>query len=1094
MGQTRWYGMAYFDFGDHLDSEPNPQREIERFVVIDKQIYGLYNIFGNGVINGWWVSDATNSSLASGISVSIGPGIGIIKYIASETTESDVLTNLTANSTLDIFAVLKGSTVSDRAVDFISVLTGVEVDFGIRLATIQTGNNNIIFINNTNRDLVGFKELIKNEVDKHNHTGSMRIDLESETRGQLPGAKIAGIDASKITSGVFDIDRIPIKNHNDLSNNGMITHSGLDSFVRTLSQSNKELLGEINSINLLKSILFWKYINPDVDNNFINELAIIPGISPDTYIDFTASTANINLHTHCISGKPAETGEIVSVFWDDQNSFYYNSYSKNNVLISGGEVTLTREGEEIEVVENFNYSTIQDGSSIPTFTATVDYNPEASVVAETSADYKTEGAISGKFNASSSFKAIYTKEFTEPKKWKGKYDQLFLYVKTSTQNHEPVYFQLTNTVDGVDTVVKTWEIIAKNHITSNSDVAYNNFEEKELSLAGLELDNVTKMEIWTEDMNSEFVFYIDNIFVRRGNIVRSPGNIKFRHTSQTNVVFQTVIYNDAYIPEGTDILVKVKTANSESLLNNASYSNYLGSGDVFSYSGTVCEIDISLVSTLPGVAPILRSVELRMLVNSEGSIPGWTIDQVNEWNRGETFENISVIPTGESDYGDETGDISISDPINIGGFYYAFSNAINEMDTDGTSLIGFSGSLIPISPIQAANWANYKTVGYNYLSSVVRKIDKNFIIVDTNNNRVLEIDRAGNIIKGFGSTYTINSNDLYPLSAIYNNVSGVLSVVFTKAVTVSNIKKIVLYAGASEIALTSGCTIGTERKSGGKVLEISLSDDIKTRVAGLTSGLTVYFEDGAFLENIQFPPITLPLYGLSGMVVSICDFTYIDGIKHPIFANALSNGNWIIANSSVFYKPEEDANVIFNNPTTEDDSSAIADIIEINTEDGSNIFSSDAIKFSDFTLGAIAEYQTNKLIVAGINTGNHISGQPIEITEESSDKDKFRAAAITELGSYIGQIALIDKTNNSSRIIYTSPDGLYPTDLDIYTNSLDVYRDGNILISESSFSDSSGRLIIIDEFSNIVWTYGSGFFNIINDAKVLKNDHIMVSL
>ena len=50
------------------------------------------------------------------------------------------------------------------------------------------------------------------------------------------------------------------------------------------------------------------------------------------------------------------------------------------------------------------------------------------------------------------------------------------------------------------------------------------------------------------------------------------------------------------------------------------------------------------------------------------------------------------------------------------------------------------------------------------------------------------------------------------------------------------------------------------------------------------------------------------------------------------------------------------------------------------------------------------------------------------------------------------------------------------------------------LFSESSFSDASGRLIIIDEFSNIVWTYGSGFFNIINDAKVLKDDHIMVSL
>ena len=49
MGQTRYYGLCYFDFGDQLNSSINVQKEIDRFVVIDKQIFGLYSVFGNGV-------------------------------------------------------------------------------------------------------------------------------------------------------------------------------------------------------------------------------------------------------------------------------------------------------------------------------------------------------------------------------------------------------------------------------------------------------------------------------------------------------------------------------------------------------------------------------------------------------------------------------------------------------------------------------------------------------------------------------------------------------------------------------------------------------------------------------------------------------------------------------------------------------------------------------------------------------------------------------------------------------------------------------------------------------------------------------------
>ena len=48
MGQTKYYDLAFFDFGDQLNTPMSVQKEIDRFVVIDKQLYGMYRIFGNG--------------------------------------------------------------------------------------------------------------------------------------------------------------------------------------------------------------------------------------------------------------------------------------------------------------------------------------------------------------------------------------------------------------------------------------------------------------------------------------------------------------------------------------------------------------------------------------------------------------------------------------------------------------------------------------------------------------------------------------------------------------------------------------------------------------------------------------------------------------------------------------------------------------------------------------------------------------------------------------------------------------------------------------------------------------------------------------
>ena len=347
MGQTKYYDLAFFDFGDKLTSAINVQKEIDRFVVIDKQLYGMYRIFGNGVIEGFNVSDAGFQE-DKGISINIDAGIGIINYLAAQNETPGIVTGLPPNSVVNIYATITGATYLDRTVNFQYSIT--PLPNGIKLALVSTGNNNILFIDNNVRDLIGFEEIIQDAINEHKHRGTpSKIDLSTETRNQLPGARLEGIDTSKVVSGRFDIDRIPLIDHNDLEYNGMLTHASLDSFVRTFSQNNRELLGEINSVNLLKSVIFWKYKHEEVDEFFINEIALIRGISPDSFIDFTATTARINLEDGCISGIPSKAGIFTSVYWNDTFSFNTATY-QNNVLIDNDTVFIDASDSSTESI------------------------------------------------------------------------------------------------------------------------------------------------------------------------------------------------------------------------------------------------------------------------------------------------------------------------------------------------------------------------------------------------------------------------------------------------------------------------------------------------------------------------------------------------------------------------------------------------------------------------------------------------------------------------------------------------------------------------------------------------------------------------
>ncbi len=1086
MGQTRYYGLAFFDFGDQLDTSINVQKEIDRFVVIDKQIYGLYRVFGNGVISGWNVRDEGLQG-DRGITVSVSQGVGVINYMATETPLAGFIYNLPINSLIDIYAALSGSTSLNRSINFTYSTIALTSSNVIRIARVSTGENGIIYIDNDVRDLIGFEDIINDAINEHKHRGTpSKIDLEDEVRNQLPGARLEGIDASKITSGQFDISRIPLIDHNDLDNNGLLTHAALDSFVQTLSQNNKELLGEIASVNLLKLILFWKYNYSDVDEHFINELALIPGISPNSFIDFNASKANINLIQNCISGKPAQTGIFTSVLWNSTFSFN-TAILKNNVVIENDTVALTRSDQAEKVITQFNENEIG-------------FSHEAITISDaTQAAFKTEETNQfGRMTSGSTENYFFRKNWVYPdgaENWDGSYDELAIKVKTSDQVHSPVYMYVVNgsnknsdgvfgsieagDIDGVKTPSASWTLLAQ-------DENMSEFTEKVFDISSLGLNDVSQITIYTADEN--LVFDIDDIVVRRTNLISSTGTIRFRYSTEAEVVFHSIFYT-ATTPTDTSISIRFKSSSIEDGLLSAGWSAPLNSGDVVAFPGSYSEIEVVLSSDdLQTLSPVLSSLELRILVDAD--FTGFVIDTENEWNSG-TLGNVSTndsVEVGKSH-------LTISTPINVGGRYFAKSGSVSEINDEDISIAdgghGFSGNRMPISPNQAREWDNNSARGFATISSVQRRFDNAFLVADLENNRVVKIDGNGNLVKGFGSTYSVDTSSLYPLSAIYNSVSKILTIVFTRAPVVADITQIYFSLGSSSIYLSTDDVVLNNNKAANKVFEVQLDDDTAVRLVSATSdNLFVNFDSGAFTDTMDIPTSmsssSNPIYSAeSGFVCFVGDFTYIDNISHPIFVEETSGDNWIIGNSSIYVGTPDAA---------KEESRTVPDIVEIDPDDVANVegklISSD-IKFSDFSLGGIYEYADNRFIISGLASSSTQTPDGTILRSQYDapipDSVEFRADAMDKLVDYAGTVIILDKVNSRMQVVYSSPDGLYPSDIDGYTS-------GEKIISESSFADSSGRLVKIDTFGNITWNYGSGTFSVINDVRVLNNDYLIISV
>lgn len=899
-GSTPFYGLAYFTYGDELGDGINVQKEIDRFLVIDKQLFGLYAIFGDGVISGWEITERDNIG-SNSIAVDITPGIGIISSLAVQTESTGEILDLPPNETFDIYAVITSGTVRTRRVDFVWSRALLSRN-AIRLARVQTNENGIISIDQNYKEEISFLEFIKDEVSKHKHRGSpSKIDLQTETRNQLPGARVEDLDAAKITTGRFDSSRIPRLDHNDLDNNGLLTHAALDSFVRMINSGNRQLLGEVAAVNTMKLITTQYYLSNSLgiilDNviDFPNLYLCYPGISSNKYIDFESSTANISLSSNCISGKPVEEGSITSIFWDSDSSFL-SAYEKQNVTIARNSVTLTRGGGSSNQIENFE-QVPRAGVPIPGFSTLIEITTDKiGVTSEDSSSLKTQGFYSGKFETERESRIIYKRTLTQNRDW-SLYDELVLDVKSLSISHGAVYMYFINGEGDSKKQSQSYLVLGQDEITDNVDPSFNGFERRVFDISKESKNDIREIVFYTDDTITKHVFWIDNIFIRNQSLFPSRGFIKFRYSSGVPVVFNSVNF-DAVIPEECDVRVRIRTANSPSLISRAVFTPLINSGDVFSLYGTDAEIEVVLIPNSDRtVTPSLDNLELQIIVSSD--INGFNISTAQEWDRGSYINQKQVVDEFNSQY----SKIVLQEPISVGNIYYSYQNGINENNPDGTAVYGFRGLLFRtlLSPKQAINIASDSvSLGFNDPFSVYRLSSENFVIADTSNDRVVEVTPSGDFVRGFGSHNAVDASYFYPLTATYNQRKGVLTLCFSQEINYQDIDitKIKLWIGSANILLGAQDEI-LESGKNYKILEIKLTNDKVEQLQDPDFDVYIDILSGFLPTPFDYPESARRLVTNKGLLVFIGDFVYINDIKRPVFANIAKNKNWIICNSKI---------------------------------------------------------------------------------------------------------------------------------------------------------------------------------------------------
>lgn len=1081
----------------------------------------MMSVFGNGVIDGWEVSQT------GAFTIAVSEGHGNINYMSARSTFPSELT-VPPSSISYIYAKIVRSTRYSEEVSFVSSTTTITDPNFILLAEVSSGVITIESIDNTVRRSIRFAALIRDAIAQHKHRGgtdnASKIDLSSEVKGQLPGFRIADIDADKIASGTFDLARLPLINHQDLQNIGMLTHPQLDTFVKTLETSNKELFGEVGSSNLLQMIIALKLIYDTstsvFDANFINEFAIIPGVTPDDRIDFDNSTAIIDTDNNYIEGQASQLGSSFYVRWEDALA-WSTALNVSDVDISGDDVVLLYDPD---AAENTTYLDTFE-TTTPAFTHQEIPIKDGQYVSKGQGVDDSGGAL---LDAGSTHISTFTWSFSEPQSWV-QFGQFLMDIKCESPTPENIYFFFMDSEAGsLDTMFELTDdgalqphrtpdqiLLGQGDDTLNGKNGFLTVDQilSSIDRTTFSIDSVKSIVIWTL---GTVIFTIDNLRLTEQLVLPEYGSFKLRYSTSSQVTFQRIEY-DADTPGDSLVKVRSRAANSTAMLNRAEWTHYLATSEDVVLAGTDLELEVTLYAKSSRALPSPQLNWIRIVVVTDAEMDGFTINTQDEFSRGDT-DNITV----------EDSIVSITTPISVGSYYYAGSDKIVQVyrnttvtpnRTDGENSV--FAVKAPIAPNQVfrsmETGVSVTESSFFNPRSAVRMTNKTFVVADTYNDRILHFDSDGILLEGFGSVNYSHTSMTFPVSACIDIRTGILYVVWSRSVDFAGVKVagFSLKNGATTIPLLPGFDLINNKQQEdlsddkGQVMEIHLSEQTKAMISSWpTTGCLLAVSGNVIPEGVGNSDFYRKVATTGRLPLFIGNFWYTQlgspeniPVFSPTYAEKTELETYVYTNSTVAVKDfsydeniwSGDAESVTLNTVT------FPSVIEIDPgkSAGQKItFTSDSLRFSPFIPGRAMRVDDSTMLVAGLSRNGTLKTltdgldfRNINGTSENKSEQKqklqdtfFDEELVNQNTAYRGAIRLVSTLQPGGTEIfqYNSPKGLLVSDACLDSS-------GNIIAAESCFVGQSGRIIKLDGSGNITFSWGEGTFGMINDVQIQQD-------